>query len=136
MSPWSHLNGADEVRFDNSFLIQSGKQYLKMITDQVRLGTSCRVEGGQGQSSNGLPNTEDHGMLSDQEKVLTRSGSSMSDRKSISTGPRSSSNTGLDSAKVYRMAATTVARPVGFASLMRFCTLVRIAAAAGTVLLT
>lgn len=52
--------------------------------------------------------------------MRTRSGSSISDKKSISMGPSSSSNAGLDSAKVYRMAATTVALLVGFASLIRF----------------
>ena len=57
----------------------------------------------------------------------------MSDKKSMSMGPRSSSNVGLDSAKVYRMAATTVARLVGFASLIRFCIPVRIMTTSGTV---
>ena len=60
----------------------------------------------------------------------------MSDKKSISMGPRSSSNAGLDSAKVYRMAATTVARPAGFASVMRFYTAVRIVTAGGAAPLT
>jgi len=60
----------------------------------------------------------------------------MSDKKSMSIGPRSSSNAGLDSAKVYRIAATTVARPVGFASLMRFCMPIRIMTAVSTALLT
>ena len=74
--------------------------------------------------------------MNDQKGALTRSGSSMSDKKSISMGPRSSSNAGLDSAKVYRIAATTVARLVGFVSLMRFYTLVRITAAINVVVLT
>ena len=60
----------------------------------------------------------------------------MSDKKSISMGPRSSSNAGLDSAKVYRMAATTVARLVGFASFMRFYTLVRMTTTDSAALLT
>jgi len=136
VSPRPHLNGANEIRLDNGFLVQSGKQRLEVITYQVRLGTSCRVEGGQGQSPDGLLGSEDHRALNDWKKVLTRSGSSMSDKKSISMGPRSSSNKGLDSANVYRMAATTVALPVGFASVMRFCTAVRIVTAGGAGLLT
>jgi len=98
---------------------------LEVIPYQVCFGTGRGVEGGQRQSPHCLWISEDNRTL----KIgnwFTRSGSSMSKRKSMSIGPKSSSNAGLDSAKVYRIAATTVARPVGFASLMRFLIIVRI----------
>ena len=89
--PRAHLNNTNEVRLQCRFLIQSGQKSWKMIANKMRLRASGCVKCGQSKPTNVLQQGCHYFDSESRPYRLTRSSSSISDKKSRMCGAITSS---------------------------------------------